>query len=132
MGYSTDYDGGFEASIEIPSELVDDINAFANVDHRYDIGLPGIWCDFHIERNALEWNGSEKTYNAKEWIVYIMHRFLSPNGINLNGIMEWQGEDSEDWGTITICDNNIVIKSNSSSDEIIMWDSVKRTCKKTW
>jgi hypothetical protein len=63
---------------------------------------PGLWCHWIISEDGttLEWDDGEKFYSYVEWLQYIIDNFLTPNGITLEGEIEWRGEDWEDTGTI--------------------------------
>ena len=45
-----------------------------------------------------------------EWLVYLIHKFLAPNGYVLNGVVEWSGEESGDVGEIFVEDNKVFIQ----------------------
>lgn len=68
---------------------------------------PGLWCQWIVTEDGhfLEWDGNEKFYNYLEWLDYLICEFFHPLGYVLNGSMEWQGEDYDDFGTITVTDN---------------------------
>jgi hypothetical protein len=68
---------------------------------------PGLWCQWAIneEENCLEWDGGEKFYNYEEWLDYLIENFFEPLGYVLNGDITWEGEDSDDVGTIHVEDN---------------------------
>lgn len=85
-------------------------------------GQPGLWCHWapslpfvsfkeerpeeHYENvTTIEWDGGEKFYNYTEWLEYIIAHFLIPWGHNLNGEVDWYGDDVDDRGTITVKDN---------------------------
>ena len=69
---------------------------------------PGLWCQWVIdENNELVWDEGEKFYNYVEWLKYLIKHFFEPLGYKLNGVITWQGEDSDDCGTINV-DNNVV------------------------
>lgn len=70
---------------------------------------PGLWCQWipTEDGNHIEWDGGEKFYNYVEWIKYLIEKILEPRGYKLNGTVEWQGEDSDDFGKIVI-ENNVV------------------------
>jgi hypothetical protein len=54
---------------------------------------------------SIEWDGGEKFYEYEDWLIYIICNFLVPNGYILNGEVSFQGEDSEDAGTLIVKDN---------------------------
>ena len=65
---------------------------------------PGLWCQW-IPRNdgtAIEWDGGEKFYEYTEWMTYIMENFIKPWGIDANGTIDWDGEESDDRGRIVV------------------------------
>ena len=71
---------------------------------------PGLWCNwtYDSDNNVIVWNESEKTYDSPEWIDYIGN-LLSKRGYLLNGIISWQGEDSDDEGKIRVDDSKVLI-----------------------
>lgn len=66
---------------------------------------PGLWCQWVIEENELVWDGNEKFYNYVEWLHYLINNFFDPLGYELNGDIVWQGEDTDDCGTIHVVNN---------------------------
>lgn len=75
--------------------------------NRPPAGQPGLWCQWVIneETGCLEWDGGEKFYAYEEWLNYLIDNFFEPLGYVLNGDIEWQGEESDDLGTIHVVDN---------------------------
>lgn len=73
---------------------------------------PGLWCNWTVtdDKKFIEWNGAEKFYNYIEWLDYIIVNFLEPNNYLLNGEVKWQGESSNDYGTIIVTNNEIIIE----------------------
>lgn len=59
----------------------------------------------------IEWNGVEKFYYYKEWLVYLISKILEPNGYILNGIIKCYGEDSNDRSIIVVKNNVVKISS---------------------
>lgn len=72
---------------------------------------PSLWCQWEPtkERTEIVWNQMEKFYNYTEWIAYLVDRILKPRGYVLNGAVEWQGEDSDDFGRIVIGNNAVFV-----------------------
>jgi hypothetical protein len=72
-------------------------------------GQPGLWCGWTPtdDGTAIVWDGGEKFYSYVEWLEYLIEHFLAPWGYFLDGQMEWQGEEDEDTGVITV-HNNVV------------------------
>lgn len=72
---------------------------------------PGLWCQWIINNNGeLEWDGNEKFYNYEEWLNYLIDEFFEPLGYELNGEIEWQGEEYDDLGTIHVEDNIVTME----------------------
>ena len=83
-------------------------------------GQPGLWCQWVIENGELKWDGGEKFYEYEKWLDYLIDNFFDPLGYVLNGDIEWQGEEYDDFGTIHV-ENNLVdmqygIRITSMSD----------------
>lgn len=70
---------------------------------------PGLWCQWapNEDGTSIIWDGGEKFYEYVPWIVYLIKNFLEPWGYILNGIVEWQGEENEDSGVISIKNNTV-------------------------
>lgn len=68
---------------------------------------PSLWCLWapSDDGKALVWNGSEKFYHYKSWIVYLIENFLKPWGYIVNGTVTWQGEESSDKGIMIVVNN---------------------------
>lgn len=73
---------------------------------------PGLWCQWvpGEDGETIEWDGGEKFYNYTEWLAYII-AWLAPRGYVLNGSVDWQGEDSSDFGRILVESNQIKIQT---------------------
>lgn len=72
-------------------------------------GQPGLWCQWVPDETgeAILWDGVEKFYEYVAWLEYLIEHFLKPWGYTLNGEVSWQGEDSDDRGTIYVKDNMV-------------------------
>ena len=69
---------------------------------------PELWCDWIINDNdELVWDGIEKFYSYKEWLIYLISNFFKPNNYILNGVIEFKGEYENDQGFIEVHDNNV-------------------------
>ncbi len=76
---------------------------------------PGLWCQWTPSEDGmyLEWDGGEKFYNYVEWLQYIINSIFpyitedNDEALVLNGVIDWQGEESEDVGRIMV-NNNVV------------------------
>jgi hypothetical protein len=91
-------------------------------------GQPGIWCHFipTVDGSELIWDEGEKTYDAEEWIRYLIDTFLKPNAkakdsessyfVNFtfdhicNGELTAYGEDYDDRWKILVKDNVVSVK----------------------
>lgn len=75
-------------------------------------GQPGRWCQWvpTEEGDAIVWNEGKKFYNYVDWLQYLIVHFLNPWGYVLNGEVEWQGEESDDFGKILVENNNVIVK----------------------
>lgn len=72
---------------------------------------PGLWCQWIIDDNdELVWDENEKFYNYVEWLNYLIYHFFAPLGYVLNGDITFEGEDSEDLGTIHVVDNVVDVE----------------------
>ena len=121
MGYNTDWNGSLKTSRPFTKIELDTWNEMAEERHdsRHDYGspyreFPSIWCNFNIRNTSdggvFEWNESEKTYEGIGWIKHFI-KFLiecsKDSPIYAEGIMYWQGDDSEDNGYISVDKNRI-------------------------
>lgn len=82
-------------------------------------GQPGLWCQWvpNTDGTAIEWNGTEKFYNYTAWLEYIIQHFIAPWGYVLNGEVDWQGEETDDVGTIVV-NNNVVSIEYEKDDNV--------------
>jgi hypothetical protein len=84
-------------------------------DHNHEPhGQPGLWCQWTSNElgTTIEWDGGEKFYDYIEWLNYIIKHFLAPWGYFLNGEVEWQGEEDNDVGVITVKDNVVKVEKH--------------------
>lgn len=70
---------------------------------------PGLWLQWipNADGTAIEWDCGEKFYYYKEWLMYLIHKILAPNGYVLNGQVTWQGEETGDVGEIYVENNKV-------------------------
>lgn len=73
---------------------------------------PGLRCQWipNGDGTAIEWDGGEKFYCYTEWLMYLIHKILAPNGYVLNGQVTWQGEETGDVGEIIVENNKVFTK----------------------
>lgn len=79
---------------------------------------PGLWCQWRPTDDGMSimWDGGEKFYEYREWIVYIVQNFLAPQGYTLTGNITFQGEDDDDRGTLVMQDNVLYCVDASNVD----------------
>lgn len=72
-------------------------------------GQPGLWCQWvpSEDGSAIVWDQGEKFYDYDKWITYLIENFLKPWGYVLNGSVDWEGEDSDDTGTLLVTNNKL-------------------------
>jgi len=72
---------------------------------------PSLWCQWvpNEDGTTIKWDEGEKFYEYVEWLVYIIANFLAPKGYVLNGLVEYQGEENEDFGAIAVKDNKVLV-----------------------
>lgn len=72
-------------------------------------GYPCLYCQWKPsdDGSAIEWDFGEKFYCWREWLSYIVERYLAPWGYRLNGEVRWRGSSPEDSGVIYVKDNRI-------------------------
>ncbi len=75
---------------------------------------PGLWCQWEPceDRKHIMWDGDEKFYEYKAWLVYLIKNFLAPKGYILNGEVEFQGENRNDRGIITVTNNKVKVENH--------------------
>jgi hypothetical protein len=77
---------------------------------------------------GIEWDCGEKFYNYTEWLVYLIHKVLAPNGYILNGVVEYSGEEMGDVGEIVVVDNRVFVREkyqDSDNGEITPQNATK-------
>lgn len=75
--------------------------------NRPPVTQPSLWCHWVPSEDGtlIEWDGGEKFHDYIEWMEYLLHNFLIPWHYNVNGRVEWEGEDEDDMGVIRIKNN---------------------------
>lgn len=78
---------------------------------------PGLWCQWipSPDKKHIMWDGGEKFYHAQDWIIYLIESFLKPNGYVLNGLVAAKGESSDDFWSIEIQDNEVIMTEGWST-----------------
>jgi hypothetical protein len=57
------------------------------------------------EDGHITWDGNEKFYCYDEWLSWLIENVLKPWGYVLNGTLDYQGEDDDDFGRLIVVDN---------------------------
>jgi hypothetical protein len=72
---------------------------------------PGLWLQWvsSDDGTELQWDGGEKFYAYIEWLEYLLEKFFTPWGYTLNGLVHYEGEESDDRGCIRITNNCLEI-----------------------
>lgn len=107
MGYTTTFSGTINFSRPLTFAEVAEIHAYTKGRHDGDPMAPSIHCDFEVNSDAtgLVWNGSEKTYEAIDWIQLICDDFLDEFGVLANGSLVANGESRGDVWRLDVKDN---------------------------
>ena len=113
VGFEGEYfvgEGGFAGQCEddIPYDQRKQVCGITDY-NKAPADQPGLWCQWvpNEEGTALQHDDGEKFYDYVEWLNYIIENFVRPWGYTLNGEVHWQGEDSEDRGTIYVVGNHV-------------------------
>jgi hypothetical protein len=67
---------------------------------------PGLWCQWIIKDNKLQWDGGEKFYSYTEWLQYLIDNFFEKWNVKLNGQLSYKGKDT---GSITVVNNKVTL-----------------------
>ena len=80
-------------------------------------GQPSLWCQWKAYPTSLEWDGGEKFYSYVEWLEYLIEHFFAPWGVQLNGAVQWEGEDPTDIGVISVRNNRVMVHYEEGEDD---------------
>lgn len=114
MGYTTQFSGTFKIEPPLSPAQVTEVNEFCEERHeRPTSNYPSIWCDYEVSPDGTQigWNGSEKSYEMAEWLLYLIERFFRPWKRKLDGKMRARGEDFDDVWTL-FCEANVVTRKD--------------------
>lgn len=123
MGYTTSFDGHIKFSRQLTLNEKNELDYIAN-ESRDEDGMPNSYCQWVTDKHGyyLEWDGNEKFYSYIEWLEWLIENKFKKWGITLNGSMNWQGEEAEDIGRITVKDNIV-----TAQEATITYDEDKIT-----
>ena len=128
MGFSTIYLRSFRFDRALDPEYVQILIDFSETEHEDESGNPGgngkpptFYCQWvpTEDRQGLEWDKNEKFYYGKEWLIYLIDRFIKPWGYTLNGECPWYIDDHEEAGILKVSDN---VVSEESRDYVAIKD----------
>ncbi len=91
-----------------PYSMID--NTGSVIDYNEPPGTqPELWNQWipTPDGKGIEWDGGEKFYCYVRWLEYIINHFLIRWGYVLNGKVEFQGEEDEDSGHISVINNKV-------------------------
>ena len=141
MGYTTRFKG--ELAITPPLK-VDDHMAFDTAQEKGFDGRrgeswetistlphPDAYCQWIVTKYgaSLKWDESEKFYHYEDWLRWLAENFFRSRGYTLNGRLDWQGEDRDDRGTITVTGNVVKAEKAILGNDIL---SVAREVCAAW
>lgn len=107
MGYETYFNGKLEITPQLQADQVLELNNFCSERHE-GASFPGIWCDYRTSGDTLEAIDG-KNYEYESWLGYLIRVFFEPWSRKLNGVIYWEGEESDDLGAMKVTDNVISI-----------------------
>lgn len=109
MGYTTEFNGAVKLSRRLTMAEAKELLEIAEGDESEKI--TGIDAYFQwVPADTLEhivWDGGEKFYSYTEQLRWLCG-WLLERGIQANGMLLWQGEETGDTGTITVTINEVV------------------------
>ena len=87
---------------------------------------PSLWCQWipTEDGTGIEWDCGEKFYSYNDWLFYLIHKILAPNGYTLNGVVKWQGEEVGDVGKIVVIDNVITIQPYDENEYVLTTETI--------
>ena len=92
---------------------------------------PGLWLQWIIEEDSetgecfLMWDEGEKFYEFEKWLEYLIENIFIPADAVLNGVISWDGEDSEDLGELRVSDN-VLTSALGDSQSLCRIDELKQ------
>lgn len=126
MGYSTDFSGKLSIYPELTSSQIVSLKKILGEDCRdhpeWDAGdLTYIDLQFTDEMDALEWDGSEKTYELVEKVnlVIKLMRQTVPN-FTLSGELFAEGESHDDKWFLRMVDNKAITVAYVPKGKIVV------------
>jgi hypothetical protein len=111
MGYTTRFSGRF--TFDKPADAETTLFMREVFDDRgtgRTKGAPDSYCQWEISNDRLhiEWDGEEKFYDYVEWLQWLIDNKFKPAGLTLTGSVQYDGEELEDVGTLSIEDGKVI------------------------
>lgn len=102
MGYSTYFTGGFKLSKKLTDKRIVALATLCDYTAEMPNDAPDSECPWRVCSNGrgLEDAAEEKMYNWDTWLEYLIENYFKPWGVQLEGKVTWQGEDTGDSGVI--------------------------------
>lgn len=138
MGYNTDFSGQFYITPAVDDataailEAIHDDSKRAEKTYKLPKMPERAYCQWQMveTRDALEWDCGEKFYDYIQWAEYLQ-KLLADRGYKMTGEVDWQGEDTEDRGTIVAVDGKITTRPiNDDVDQKEAFNTMLETL--TW
>lgn len=111
MGYTTEFEGEFFLDRPLTEEH------YQEIEESLDDRLAGCQWEIGDDRKTVKWDGGEKFYEYIEWLQKLIDEFFKPWGYQLNGRVEWYGEERKDTGCIKVTDNVIKVTDDWKKSE---------------
>lgn len=125
MGYTTTFKGAFKFDKEPTVKVLKQISEVYDPDEcetEYAQPFPDSYCQWQLTKqlDGIEWDRGEKFYKYTEWLQWIIDNILKPAKISIRGRVEFQGEESTDFGVLVVEDDQHVRIENPPlvSDDI--------------
>lgn len=79
---------------------------------------PGLWCNWITsDGEILVCDDGENFYDYVEWMEYLVNHIFKKWNIVLNGSVEWNGEESDDFGQLIVTDNVVTTRKGTINYE---------------
>lgn len=126
MGYTTDFVGQLDFSRELTVKEYKDLkqmnddpsvcNQFTDTPET----VPSSYMQWvsNDDGTGLVWDGNEKFYDYIHWLRWLVKHFFKPRGIELNGTIQWRGEEFDDVGVITAEESKITTKKLEVKNQV--------------
>lgn len=116
MGYTTEFTGAIGLSRKLTMAEAKELLEIA--DSGDSQTFTGINAYFQwVPADTFEhivWDGNEKLYKYEEQLRWLCD-WLSTRGINADGTLYWQGEDTGDSGALVVATNAVTVRPNDKA-----------------